>query len=109
MLQLRISVHEFETPQGAFLGMNAGEFTGVFAPIPVSEEDQEGMKQYVQNKAEYYMTMAPDTELTNGEDMPLGDIQESIRANIVQSCQEGSMSCQDCDGSGKCQNLNGEG
>jgi hypothetical protein len=108
-MNLRISIHEFETPNGSFMGMNAGEFTGVFAPIPVSEEDQEGMKRYVINRAEHYLALKDESGMTEGEDLTLAEIQASIRENIVTACESGVMSCPDCDGSGKCKVLSGDG
>jgi len=102
MRSLNISVHEFKTAEGAFLGMNAGEFTGVYAPLPVSDQDQEGMKLVVQQRAAHYLSLKSDDQLTNGEDLSLAEIQESIRENIVEACADGVMSCPDCDGSGKC-------
>lgn len=83
MPKLKISVHEFETPEGRFLGMNAGEYTGVFAPMPVSEEDQAGMMKTVQERAELMLSLTDDSQLPEGCDMTLAEIKESIRLNIV--------------------------
>lgn len=108
-LRLRISVHEFETEHGKFMGMNAGEFTGVFAPMPVSEADQEGMKQTVQARAAHYLSLPNDAELPEDHDLTLAEIKASIRENIVTACESGVMSCPDCDGTGKCRALSGDG
>lgn len=108
-LRLRISVHEFETPAGKFMGMNAGEYTGVFAPLPVSEADQEGMKRVVQARAAHYLSLPADAELPPDHDLTLDEIKASIRENIVSACEEGVMSCPDCDGSGKRRAVSGDG
>jgi hypothetical protein len=82
-MKLKISVHEFETPDGQFIGMNAGEYTGVFAPLPISDEDRAGMQSEVQRRAEHLMAMTDEGELPKDCDMSLAEIKASIRENIV--------------------------
>lgn len=84
MLKLKISIHEFETPEGKFIGMNAGEFTGVFASMPVSDEDRAGMAKTVQERAEFLLGLKDDADLPDGCEMPLAEIKASIRENIVE-------------------------
>lgn len=83
-MRLKISVHEFETKDGKFIGMNAGEFTGVFAPFPTSDEDRAGMAKAVQERAEQFLSMKDDSELPEGCDLTLAEIKASIRENIVE-------------------------
>ena len=84
MLKLKISVHEFETPDGKFIGMNAGEYTGVFAPLPISDEDRAGMVKAVQERAEYLLGLPDDAVPPEGVDITLAEIKASIRENIVE-------------------------
>lgn len=86
---LRISIHEVETENGAFLCMSAGEFTGVFAPMPVSDADQATMKQQVLDRADYYLGLPDDAELPEDHDITLAEIKESIWTNMVKDEPEG--------------------
>ena len=104
MLNLRISVHEFKTVDGAFLGMNAGEYTGLFAPLPADEETRKGMEAEVLRRAEYLLGLPDDAPVPEDCAFTLAEIKESIRENIIHTkCENGELSCPDCDGSGKCE------
>lgn len=85
-MKLKISVHEFETPEGRFIGMNAGENTGIFAPLPIDEDTRKGMMEAVQARAEYFLGVNEE-DLPEGmifeSGMTLADIKASIRENIV--------------------------
>lgn len=81
--KLKISVHEFETPEGKFVGMNAGEYTGVFAPYPIDDETHAGMQAEVQRRAEHLLSLHIGADLPEGCDMSLDEIKASIRDNIV--------------------------
>lgn len=84
MLSLRISVHEFEADGNPFIGMNSGEYTGVFAPLPVSDEDRAGMQAEVIRRAEHLLAMKDGDDLPPDCDMTLAEIKASIRENVVE-------------------------
>lgn len=84
MLRLKISVHEFEVDGKPFIGMNAGEYTGVFAPLPVSDEDRSGMQAEVLRRAEYLLSLKDDAVPPEDCDMTLAEIKASIRENIIE-------------------------
>ncbi|HLP99206.1 MAG TPA: hypothetical protein VK149_12265 [Sideroxyarcus sp.] len=94
-MKLKISVHEFKTSEGEFIGMNAGEYTGVFAPLPADEATRAGMVQEAQRRAEHLMAMKDASELPPDCDMTLAEIKASIRENIVEE-PKGATLCVEC-------------
>lgn len=82
--RLKISIHEVETAGGQqYICLNAGEYTGVYSEIPVSDDDLAGMKDRVLKLADYYLALPDDAELPDGHDLTLAEIKASIRENIV--------------------------
>lgn len=87
-MKLKISIHEFKVGEGHFIGMNAGEYTGVFSPMPVSEEDLAGMQEEVQRRAEHMLSLKDGDDLPEGCDITLSEIKASIRENIIEDEEE---------------------
>lgn len=83
-MKLKISIHEFNVGDGHFIGMNAGEYTGIFTPMPVSDEDLAGMQEEVQRRAEHILSLKVGDELPEGCDITLDEIKASIRENIIE-------------------------
>lgn len=88
-MKLKISIHEFKVGDAHFIGMNAGEYTGIFANMPASEEELAGMREEVQRRAESMMALKDGDDLPEGCDITLAEIKASIRENIVEEVVDG--------------------
>lgn len=83
-MHLRIRETIAETTAGTVLMMDAGPYTGVFAPIPVSLDDRAGMREAVAKLAQHYMDLPDDADLVNGEEMSVADIKAAISERITE-------------------------
>lgn len=73
------------------LMIDAGPFTGVFAPLPLTEEQKMDMRGQVAQRAMHYLALPEGTPLIHGEDMPLNEIQDAIRAHMRTEFGEPEM------------------